>query len=321
MSTNLVHLVEEPVTALADYERAALVRNAWVLIDPQLPKEMYTYMTEDPKDANIIRFLLNDSERDVAYLSVVQCFWSAEPGVYQVNMNFLPDAFSPELFAEALGRALRHIRGFGGTKVSVWSFSPKAELIQELTRHGFEAGQKNPVSGCMLQEFDLEPWSAQYPLPSDLRLVTAAQLRDEFPNDWTRRLHDFENIGMQDVPLPQPFQPLAHEVFEAGLLSPFTNLETVFYLADGEQLVCGTAFGQNKVDPTEAFTFLTTTLRSYRRRGLARSLKIHAMQQAKSRGVRRLITDNEESNPMLQLNLALGFRVFMDAVNFSRSVE
>jgi len=35
---------------------------------------------------------------------------------------------------------------------------------------------------------------------------------------------------------------------------------------------------------------------------------LKVLRRAKAKGVRRVITDNEENNPMFQINLMLGFR-------------
>jgi GNAT superfamily N-acetyltransferase len=48
-------------------------------------------------------------------------------------------------------------------------------------------------------------------------------------------------------------------------------------------------------------------LRPYRRRGLARALKVALIEQAQREGMDSVYTTNEQNNPMLQLNLQLGF--------------
>jgi GNAT superfamily N-acetyltransferase len=50
-------------------------------------------------------------------------------------------------------------------------------------------------------------------------------------------------------------------------------------------------------------------LRPYRRRGIARILKVALICAAKEAGVSTINTGNEKDNPMLQLNLQLGFVV------------
>ncbi|MFY0535900.1 GNAT family N-acetyltransferase [Nannocystis pusilla] len=61
-------------------------------------------------------------------------------------------------------------------------------------------------------------------------------------------------------------------------------------------------------DPRLLETGLTGVVRSHRRRGIATALKVHAIDFARRRGAERIVTRNEENNPMYDLNLMLGFR-------------
>ena len=53
---------------------------------------------------------------------------------------------------------------------------------------------------------------------------------------------------------------------------------------------------------------ITGVRRAYRRMGLATALKLRTLDYAKAHGAKFIRTDNEENNPMYQLNLDLGFR-------------
>lgn len=48
--------------------------------------------------------------------------------------------------------------------------------------------------------------------------------------------------------------------------------------------------------------------RTARRKGVATALKLKALLYAKERGLKVVQTDNEENNPMFQINLAFGFQ-------------
>ena len=55
-------------------------------------------------------------------------------------------------------------------------------------------------------------------------------------------------------------------------------------------------------------TVFTGVVRSHRRRGIAKALKVLAIDYAHRQGYQLIKTDNEEHNPMFQINLALGFQ-------------
>jgi GNAT superfamily N-acetyltransferase len=67
-------------------------------------------------------------------------------------------------------------------------------------------------------------------------------------------------------------------------------------------------------------TGLTAVSRSHRRRGLATALKVRTITHAQAQGCRRIITDNEENNPMYQLNLQLGFRPLLNFMDFEKEI-
>ena len=63
---------------------------------------------------------------------------------------------------------------------------------------------------------------------------------------------------------------------------------------------------------------LTGVLRSHRRRGIATAVKLPTIDFARSVGARYISTDNEENNPMYQLNLKLGFRPMPAWLDFEK---
>ena len=67
-------------------------------------------------------------------------------------------------------------------------------------------------------------------------------------------------------------------------------------------------------------THVTGVHPTWRRHGVATALKTTAVNAAVAMGFRQIDTFNEEDNPMLQLNLALGFRSTTARVSMSLDV-
>jgi GNAT superfamily N-acetyltransferase len=132
--------------------------------------------------------------------------------------------------------------------------------------------------------------------------------------DYLRRLHALESELVAHVPYHDGQVDAPH--FETWLkgfeenpdLLPEANLVAV----DGEKLVGMTNLWASQATDRILYTGFTGVLPAYRRRGIATALKVRALTFAKghlsSAGEAPLVrTGNEESNPMLQINLRLGF--------------
>jgi GNAT superfamily N-acetyltransferase len=65
-------------------------------------------------------------------------------------------------------------------------------------------------------------------------------------------------------------------------------------------------------------TAITGVVPSHRRRGIATALKVTSLQQAQKLGTHAVKTDNEENNPMYQINRRLGFMLQPAILEFSR---
>ena len=65
-------------------------------------------------------------------------------------------------------------------------------------------------------------------------------------------------------------------------------------------------------------TWITVIDRPYRRRGLATAMKVVGVEHALALGRPRIQTENEESNPMLDLNKQLGFKVTYQGLDFKK---
>jgi GNAT superfamily N-acetyltransferase len=68
-------------------------------------------------------------------------------------------------------------------------------------------------------------------------------------------------------------------------------------------------------------TSFTGVFKTYRRRGIALALKVRSIQYAQSLGTRLIIANNEENNPMYQINLALGFQPQPADADWERNEE
>lgn len=182
--------------------------------------------------------------------------------------------------------------------------------LADLEAGGYRSVQRVPVTRLDIQAFDETPY---LPKIDGLRsegvvLTTIAEIQNSTP-DWKRRLYDATSEIGKDIPGPhaqvsRPFETFANAIENQSIWD--RNL--MFVALDGEEMVGYTRVSPAQAVPGLANTGLTGTLRSHRRRGIASALKATSISALKERGFRFLQTDNDETNSMYSLNLALGFK-------------
>ncbi len=111
-----------------------------------------------------------------------------------------------------------------------------------------------------------------------------------------------------DVPLPEPPTKGSFEQFASRFDAPGYAAEAHFIAVEGDRYVGLTGFWTSLVEKHKLYTGLTGVVRSHRRKGIATALKLHGVRFAREYGATIIETDNEENNPMYDLNVRLGFK-------------
>lgn len=258
------------------------------------------------------RVVWEEDGKVVAYGSCSESAWSYKPGKYAVYIQVLPAwqkrGIGTQIYdylAGVLdGRELEPKELVSDTR------EDKGDYKRFLEKRGYKVVQRQEVSRLDPQAFDPTPYAEKRQRfdEAGLRIVTGTEFAAEH-EDWRKRLYDLDWELLQDVPTPDPLtrQPLEQWVKEE-LEHPAFMLEGWFLAMDGDEIAGMTSFWRALADPTKLFTGLTGVRRPYRRKGIATVLKSHAIGFAKKSGIVDVITDNEEHNPMFDLNVQLGFK-------------
>lgn len=201
----------------------------------------------------------------------------------------------------------------------------KTEHVAFLEQAGYQKLMRYQQSHIELDTFDASRFDDDVTRvkESGIRIITLAQLREEKPDEWQNILYEMDWELGKDVPNPDERHKKTLEEFVQGRLeNPALLPEGWFIAVDGDSYVGMSNLWKDLANPEERlWTGLTGVSRSHRRRGIATALKVHALQFARTQGVKTVQTDNEENNPMYQLNVQLGFTPLPAWVDFEKTFK
>ncbi len=275
----------------------------------------------DPKYVHE-RFLGELDGQPVASGTLIEPFWSYEPGKFFVTFMLRKALHGKGLEAQVFDFLLEKLGRFELRTLIASAREDETEKRRLYAERGIRETMRFPVSYLEVPVFDPGPYQGlrEKLKNQGIQVATAAELAARDP-DFHRKWYEFDWVITQDVPLPDPPTKIPFKQFEKWLKSPTYMPEGVFFALDQEELVGITGLWRNDADEKYLSTGLTGVRRSHRRRGIATMLKVEAIKFAKQYGAEKIETDNEENNPMYQLNLQLGYKPAPAWMDYEKKFE
>ncbi len=195
------------------------------------------------------------------------------------------------------------------TVLGTYAYQHKHQSMRFLEKRGFCSVMRwisSTLDVASFKSTDFDALAAKI-AAQGIRIMPLPQIKLLHPN-WQRELYDLDWKLLQDEPQPYPPKRLPFDRYiKLEVENPNTLHDAWFVAVDKNQFVGMTQL--YKSDNPEMFkTGFTGVVRSHRRRGLATLLKAYAIRYAQQANVKIVRTGNEENNPMVQLNLNLGFK-------------
>jgi GNAT superfamily N-acetyltransferase len=298
------------ITTDQDWSEAIALRNIYNWTNPGTVAEARSFYERSRQDRNDVRFVGQIGDEIVSYGNAM-FNRNANDGTYWFGVFLDPHASSaPDSFTQTTNDCVRRIQDFGGTRAMIESrgeYKWEKTALEEL---GFELDMKLPFSCVESADtgFVLHP-----------NVVSFRDFLDENPDEGLHQIWRLEMDVASDLPLPFPFVETPFEGYSKFILDPEVDLESKFLFVEDGELKGLSQLWPSKVNPKLASTGLTGVRRQYRRQGVATKTKQHAIAWAASKGIEKIFTDNEENNPMYQLNLQLGFRHMFNYEVYSKA--
>lgn len=267
--------------------------------------------------------VLEEAGRVVAYGYVEENHWSEAERQWTVGARSLRDdralARLSQLFDLMIDKACAH----GARELMADGRTDRPEEIAMMRARGFVERMRFPQSLLRLSEFDAAPFADKLARVREagIEIMPYRDAMARWPEDWKRRSWALGEEVKHDIPWDDGFKPEPFEEYERWVDNPHVWTPDGRFLAvRGDEWVGLSVIERNHVRPEIGNTGLTAVRRPFRRLGLATALKVTALAWAKEQGMTDIDTNNEEKNPMFQLNIALGFRDVWHWVMLKKSV-
>ncbi len=280
----------------ADYQALCDVSNAIWPDRPSVPQG--TKESDKRRDPKYYwqRLVVESDGVIIASAVYGESDWTHVPGKFSISMQVHPDHQRQGIGTKLYDHVMSDLAERTPTIFESHAREDKLEGMSFLEKRGYKRTLRDQMSELVVADFDPAPfaWTAGRMAEAGVEIRTVVEL-------------EADGV-MQDVPTDDPVTGQPFEQWVKWLTHP-GYIPEAFFLAieDGKQ-VGMTALWQSLAEKDKLHTALTGVVRSMRRKGIATALKVRAIECARDRGSRIIRTENEENNPMYDLNVRLGFK-------------
>ena len=308
------------------WEQLARLHNRAQPEEPTTPELQEHLHRSTPADSWWTEHVLEQSDgRLMGYATLGQAFWSGRPDVFHLHMMVDPAVRNLGLGTLLYDRVwMLATAAHWFSRVTARTLASRPAALHFLEKRGFAVAMREPVT-CL----DLDAWN---PAHGEVGLARTAahgiaihNLQDLIPYtpDWQTRYWHMDAAIRQDIPSLHPDPGTSLEAFVRHPLgSPRFSPDLRWIAIEGAtgSWIGVTGFWKPAPQARLLDTHVTGVHPTWRRHGVATALKTTAINAAVAMGFRQIETFNEEDNPMLQLNLALGFRTTTARISMSLDV-
>lgn len=300
-----------------DYERYVALLNS---IDSDQPASVAYEQRQDrewPAEQLRERLLILDLDGTaLAAADYHHMPWSYHPRKFGLNILVRADARRQGLGSRLFKYIVDSVAVYDPLSLEAPTREDWSDGVHFLEKRGFRVVHRQQQSELDPAGFDSAPFAQTMAAVAESGLVvrTLAEGLAADP-DLLRKIYNLVSEVMPDLPwydglTERPFAEWLQNNYEDN---PDLLTDGYFIAFDGDQVAGISQLWGSEATDSVLYTGFTAVRRPYRHRGLATAMKVRALQYAQSRTASdgkppRIVTSNEQSNPMLQINLRLGFQ-------------
>ena len=322
-------------TTIEAYKPIVAVWNAAWPNDRESAIELQHRDVKWPNNRLFQRFAVRHENRLIAEGSIYESRWAYVQGKFGYGYSTLPDYDRFVIDGSSVhdviySFVLDYLTGHDPISLGTWTREDKVPFVDWLEANDFKLTMRSPESALDVSTFDFSHFDGvrEQVAESGIDILQLSELQEEDPN-WARKLYDLKIEIQADVPSHDPVTPEPFEQFMKGMSGPNFLTDGWFIAIDRKEApndaigpyIGLSSLGTSQGESDRLYTWLTGVRRAYRRRGIALAAKLHAIHYAQRRGITMIKTDNEENNPMYQINLRSGFEPSPAWVDYEKKLR
>lgn len=234
---------------------------------------------------------------------------SPDPGVYRVDINVDEQHRRQGAGSMLLLQLVHEAATHNATSLRMRIEGTADAGLAFARRHSFT--EQYRMIQSVLRVADVDPLRAQVTREkANGQGIAISTLADDLANDphCLDRLHDIVNSVVADIPGGEAALPLSRDDFLRLHVDDSAIRPEAYFLARLGERYVGISYLREIERPGAIEQALSGVRREYRSRGIARTLKLQAIDYALCEGYEWVLARNHSTNPsMLELNRSLGF--------------
>ena len=259
----------------------------------------------------------------VAFGAIGQAFWTNSPDQFFVQVDVDPACLGQGIGSSVFTRLVEMAQT--DNQVSMLTAECREDIesaVAFLTDKGFSIDIRNPSSLLEITTFDEQPFLRHFKQVEEKGIrIRSLQSLSQL-SDWQEKYWRLNEEIMQDIPAPEPYRKRPLSLFvQQKVDSPQFAPDCNHIALSGNSWVGMSELWLDPEHPELGSTGVTGVSREWRRMGIATALKVSVLRVAREHGLKRMITSNEENNPMLQINHALGFKPLPAWLGWSSALD
>jgi mycothiol synthase len=313
----------------ADREAIVAERNAWSHeMEQQDANEwrMWERLSADPTQYRVV-VVDESSERIGGYANVGAGGFMRHPdGAQSGGVTTARFARGQGIGSALLAEIEDEARRRNAPRLLAGASAAHPFALEWAAKRGFTEIGRRIESYVDLASFDATKWAEKVSAVKATGIVfrtfadVMAGLEDDARERFYREVFEAQRPMWEDIPFATPTEPWPYErfrtmAFESGQM--VADASVIAY--DGDTIAGFTQTGKRQ--DRDGYTWMTGTARAYRGRGIATALKVAALDLAKQKGFRAMLTTNDEPNKAMRgINDRLGYQMLPAHVQLEKKL-